>query len=208
VIDSCERIGKLSDIDQKLLFYSELMKFYKYITEIPELLTLGGLVRKKSLKNLIFVMHLINIFAENVGRLTENKNFILLLIYKSLKYSNGNGFLIFRNVDFRIECDNGSHELTFFTWEMNSYWRQTLKEKRITSVKVYEKKILMFILLNYLCQNLFYPKYLAFRNIKVKDELIRSIQILFIRAILTNDCVGCIFDEYLKIVDLINKNIK
>jgi hypothetical protein len=70
-----------------LNFYYELMKLFKYTDEIPELLALGGLYTDKLFHDLSFVLHVLNLFIENIGNLKENKTFILCMIYKAYSFS-------------------------------------------------------------------------------------------------------------------------
>jgi hypothetical protein len=62
-IDLLAKINKLTDDKKKCLFYFELKKLHRYISEVPELLTLGGLFENYSFSNVTFVMYIINLFA-------------------------------------------------------------------------------------------------------------------------------------------------
>jgi hypothetical protein len=50
-------------LQKRFLFYSEFIKIYLFAAEMPELLTFGGLFEIKSFFNVVFVMHLIMLFA-------------------------------------------------------------------------------------------------------------------------------------------------
>jgi hypothetical protein len=92
----CWKIEKMMDLQKRFLFYSEFMRIYLLAAEMPELLTFGGLFEIKSFFNVVFVMHLIMLFAYYVGYLNEYRTFILCMIFKAFRCFYGNRFDIFR----------------------------------------------------------------------------------------------------------------
>jgi hypothetical protein len=188
-------LDKLLNCQKKFFFYAELMKLYKYVFFIPELLTLGGLCSNKYSYKILIVMHVINLFCENVGNYKEDRIFVLFFIYKAFKFYYGkNLFNIFLITDYIIECHKNRHDLTFFLWEFNCFKRRDMKYRKyvMSKYKKNDRKYLMVVFLLYLYQHTLFMKYY---NIDVKG--VKSFQKFIDKVIQSNDCVGCLFNEYL-----------
>jgi hypothetical protein len=123
-----EKLEILPYFQKYLFFYYELMKLYKYIYEIPELLTIGGLFSERSFSNVIFLMHQINLFCEIFENIKDHRIFILCMIYKTYSCQNEkNGLDIFSIPNYEFKCATTSHDLYYFLWEFNSYKRRDIK---------------------------------------------------------------------------------
>jgi hypothetical protein len=181
--------------DQKVLFYyTELMKLYKFVVDVPEILTLGGLFSKQSFRNTVFIMRLMNLFAESVKNMEDNKVFILFMISRIFKCYYRHTFDVFRIPIYKLECDNGNHNLNFFLWELNVNKKHDIKRrKNKTSQYEYnDRKYFSTIFYIYLYQHSIYIKYYNKSSKEIElfqdfvDEVIQS-----------EECVGCLFNQYL-----------
>jgi hypothetical protein len=197
-------VEKLSIHQKKLFFYSELMKNYKIAVEIPEILVLGGICAAENFSNLPFIMHSINLFAEKIGNIKNNRLFILCMIYKAFKCFKTNLFDIFLIPYYGFLCDKKQHDLTFFTLEMNTRKRQSItrRKTRVFEYNNNDEKSLKTIFLIYLYQ---YSLFIKYYNINSKNLV--KFKSFIDKVIKSDECLGCLFDEYLIIVDLINKEV-
>jgi hypothetical protein len=190
----------LSDQHKKLFFYVEFSKLYKYVEDVPELLTLGGLFLDKSCRKIIFIMHIINLLAENDFSMKDNKTFILCLISKAFCLFNGYLFDIFLIPEYEVKCGKGSHNLYFFLWELNNNKRQNIKRRKgyRSKYRYKDRNYLMIVFLLYLYQHNIFLEYY-----NVDAENVKKFSIFISRVKQSQDCIGCLFNRYLSIATMI-----
>jgi hypothetical protein len=174
------------------------------VAEIPEILVLGGIYADKNFFNLPFIMRSINLFAEKIGNIKNNRIFILCMIYKALKCFRTHLFDIFLIPYYGFLCNKKQHDLTFFTLEMNTRKRQSItrRKTRIFEYNFNDEKYLRTIFLVYLYQYSLFIKYY-----RVDSKNLVKFKRFVDKVIKSDVCLGCLFDEYLIIVDLINKEV-
>jgi hypothetical protein len=180
------------------------MRLYRYAVDIPELLTLGGLYFDESSRKVVFTMHLINLFIENVNYVKENRTFIMFLIYKTFNSYYGKVFDMFRIPHYELELCNLKHDFTFFTWELTPKKRQNIKKRYNDSKFNYsDEKCLKIVLLLFLYQHTIFMKY---HNINAENVTLFAD---FIEKVIQSEsCAGCLFDKYLSILQRSIKNMK
>jgi hypothetical protein len=194
--------------DFKLLnFYYELMKLLRYTDEIPELLALGGLYTSKLYHDLSFVLHVFNLFIENIGNLKENKTFILCMIYKAYSISNKKTLDFFLLRQYHLICHKEHFNGFFFLWEIHTVKRNDMKKRlnRWKSLKCnnLDNYHLKTILLIYLYQHINFLIYYDFSN-----EVIETF-IAFVESALNSyECFACHFDKFLIILKDQLKSLK
>jgi hypothetical protein len=177
------------------------MKIYKYVVDVPELLTLGGLFSKFTFPKVIFILYLINLYAETVGNLKENKLLVQCLIYKAFYCFYNNLFDIFMIPYYEILCEKKSkHDLTYFIWEFERLKYNIARRMDVSKGLPKDKKHLKTILLIYLYRHSLFMEYY---NI-YPEGVSRYIEFTK-RVMESEDCVGCLFDEYLNDLLVINK---
>jgi hypothetical protein len=170
------------------------MKLYKYIPDIPEMLTLAGLFDDWSFQKIVFIMHMINLFAEEVKNVKTYKVFILFMITRAFKSFYSNSFNPFEPARHEIKCDNDYHDLYFFIWEFNVQKRRDIKRRKGNSFRSESGDYvhLKTVLLIYLYQHSIFFKYY---NIGRED--VNEFQKFIDKVIEDKECIGCFFNEYL-----------
>lgn len=191
-----KRLNCLSYIQKRLFFYFELMSLYKYVYDIPEILTLGCLFSEHSFYKICNVMQMINLYVHKIDDAKTRRNFVLCMIYVAFEYYYGRLFNIFLIPNYRFLCDKEFHDLNFFIWEFSCYRRRDMKLRRhLTEQSIeYDKKYFKLVFLIFLYQHTIFIKFF-----KVKGEAL----ILFLKfvnkVIISEKCVACLFKEYLEI---------
>jgi hypothetical protein len=129
------KIEKMIDLQKRFLFYPEFMRIYLFAAKMPEIPIFGGLFEIKSFFNVVFVMHLIMLFAYYVGYLTENRTFILCMICKAFRCFYGNRFDIFLIPKYEFICDKVRHDVTHVSLECNSKKLRDIRSRKIFIIK-------------------------------------------------------------------------
>ena len=193
------KLARLSDEEKILTFYWNLMKFHKYTADIPELLTLSSLFSVRSFPNVTLVVHLIGLFFERNENVKDIKVFILCMISKALTCFYGYSFDIFLISNCKFNCIESFHDLNFFVWEFNRNKRKDLKLKigRNSIWVTNERKYLKSVLMIYLYNHLLYCKYysIGYESIKLVQEGIEKVM-------KSEDCIGCLLNEFLRVIQL------
>jgi hypothetical protein len=181
--------------DYKIIFfYGELMKLYKYVPDIPEILTLGGLFDNRFFQKIVFIMHMINLFAEEVKNVNTYRVFILFMITKAFKSFYSNSFNPFEPARHELICNNDYHDLYFFIWKFNAQKRRDIKKRKLNPFRSEPEDFvhLKTVFLIYLYQHSIFFKYY---NIGKED--VNDFKKFIDKVIEDKDCVGCLFNEYL-----------
>lgn len=187
-------LAVLPDDHRKPFFYLELIKFYKHVSQLPDLLAFGGLFTNKSYRKTVVIMHIINLFIDNIGSIKENSFFILCMICTSFKYIYGSQYDFFRSPHYECECPVGRHDLRNFLWEFNSKKRRRMSFRKISrpNLNATDKKFLKSVLMLYLYQHIIYMKV---QNVSLETA---SLFTIFIeRVVNLKECIPCLFNEYL-----------
>jgi hypothetical protein len=192
-----EKIAYLLNDHKNLIFFSEVMELYKYIDDIPEILSLFGLFNEDSFERSTFVLHLIIMFADKIKNIKENRVFILCMISKAMDIFYFGSFNIFLIPFYEFKCYKGLHDLNFFTWELNSFKRRDLSVRRSSTNLSFpsDKKYLKVVFLIYVYQNMVFLKYydVGIEGIKLYENLIDKIYH-------SSECFACLFTEYSSMV--------
>jgi hypothetical protein len=198
-------LNALIKTEKQIFFYSEISKLYKYIADLPELLTLCRLYSISSFTKIIIVLHSINLFASKTGHLKENNVFVLSMIYVAFQNFYGkNSFDLFMFLDYELICHKNKqrHNMYYFLWELSLNRRQNIKLRNV-SIFVNESMDAIYLRVNFLI--FLYQHSLFIRCINVKGAYFNSFD-TFVEKVKQNEmCFGCLFNEYLHRTQIFNK---
>jgi hypothetical protein len=198
-------LNALVKTEKQIFFYSEISKLYKYIADLPELLTLCRLYSISSFTKIIVILHFINLFASKIGHLKENKVFVLNIIYVAFRSFYGkNSFDLFMFLDYELICHKNKqrHNLYYFLWELSLNRRQNIKLRNV-SIFVNESMDAIYLRVNFLI--FLYQHSLFMRCINVKCVYLNSFG-AFVEKVKQNEmCFGCLYNEYLHRTQIYNK---
>ena len=120
------------NLSQKFIsysFYFEFMNLYKYIYEMPELLTVSGIYTDNIFCGVPYILHLINLFAEKISTLKDNKVFILCLINKAFLYSKKYRKNFILSSKYITKCPKEHSNFELLLWEINPTKRANMKKR-------------------------------------------------------------------------------
>jgi hypothetical protein len=187
--------------------YFELMKLYKYVDEIPKLMSLYGIYTNRVFCATPSILHLINLFLEQIGNSRDDTVFILCLINKAFLYSNRRDIDLFLVKKYKVVCYRKHLNLHFLFWELNLAKRNDIRKKLkhgdILIINDVDKKHLKTIFLIYLYQHTYF---LSFYNFK-KEEF-ETFSRFFRKVVFSKSCFACQFDEYLEMIKKQLKNFE
>jgi hypothetical protein len=201
VVEHRRKLFSLSNELRQIVFYTELMNLYKFVVEIPELLTLGSLFANRPIYNMQLIMHMINLIAADTINIKDQKLFILCLIFKAFNYfyeiTTFNIFLI-PNYSFSCEKED-QHDLYFFLWGVHSNKRTVIGRRKKTAIRSYCRDMIYLrtVLVIFLFQHLIFFVYY-----NVNDDVIKAFYEFIEEIIVSGGCVGCAFNEYLSRISL------
>ena len=193
-----------SDFQRKFLFYSTFFKLYKYVADIPEILTLGRLYENKKSIYITFLMHSIDLFGKYIGNMKDNRTFIMCFIFKAFEVFYGKRFDCFLIPSFKFSCRKNKHDFYYFAWEFNKVKRSRLSRRSYPILYCSRNDKLFFrtVLFIYLYQHLLFMNHF---NINIDNKKIFADFIDKVTK--SSECVGCLFNEYLLLVQTINKKV-
>lgn len=189
----------LSNEQKNLFFNFEFMNLYKYAVELPQILTLGGSYIKIITGDLIFILHVINVFIENFKELRKNEVFITCLLAKAFSSSFRKNLDLFVISKHDLFCNEYHRDLYFFSWELDVAKRKAIKQRsnnNCSSHSKYNDEIhIKIILLIFLYQHMLFMIYHD-----IDDEHIKLFMDFFNKVKNNNECTACQFDDFLKLL--------
>jgi hypothetical protein len=193
----CDELQNLSNDEKLIVFYSEFIKLYRHIDDIPELLSLSSLIEEKSIHQIIFIMHLINLFIENIQNIEDYNVFILLMVAKAFDCFYGLNFDIFLIPNYELICDKYHHNLTFFLWGYERFRYNVTRRINRSEGTVNDLKFLKIIVLTFLYQHLIFIKHYSdnFEEIKLFNVYIGKVM-------KSSECIACLFIEFFTMLNL------
>jgi hypothetical protein len=188
----------------KYSLYFELMKLYKYVDEIPQLMSLCGIYTNRVFCATPSILHLINLFLEQIGNIRDDKVFVLCLLNKAFLYSNRRDLDLFLVKKYKVVCHRKHLNLHFLFWELNLAKRNDIRKKLKHSdtliINDVDKNHLKTIFLIYLYQHTYFLRFYNF-----KKEEFETFRRFFEKVVFSKSCFACQFEEYL---EMIKKQLK
>jgi hypothetical protein len=189
--------------ERSYLLIIEFMEMYRYITVIPEILSLGYVLTENPSDKVIIIFQLINLFlSKNKDKIQENKTFIVFLIMKAFSGTSRNKIDFIGALKIQGIIQTQHQNLHFFSWEFGHSQRDNLKNKsyfkRKSNHNLNGKDLLHYNIILRMCifQHLIFlkfhnKKYIHFEEVKnFYDKIMES----------SNECYGCQFMEFLKLI--------
>jgi hypothetical protein len=102
---------------------------------------------------------------------------------------------------YEFEDEKDRHNLTLFIWEFDNNMRGSITRRKFTNRYVESDFICCkIVLLIWLYQTSIFIRYSS-----IEARHFKLFQEFCVKVVLSNDCIGCLFDEYLFKVQILNK---
>ncbi|EOB13079.1 hypothetical protein NBO_206g0003 [Nosema bombycis CQ1] len=200
-----ERLEYYSVYQKKKYLFSQLIKFYKYINEIPELLTLSSIFLSRLGRKNIIITHQIIFLLENIDNLKKKRFFVLSMIYQSFKMFYGEKLVdssFFFN--YKLVCGTIRHDFYYFIWEIDHRKRCQLRRRKnyvcypCSDLRSYFKTILLIHMLRF-------TVFIKYFNLS--SESCRKFFSFFQEVIDSEKCIDLHFKKFLSLIQIICREV-